>query len=410
MIRIILLSLCMVACHHDFSKVTSINIIDRNGMSETISSKERLGALEKTDFLAPQPYQKVMRVYGRSENGDVSALITSYHPNGQVKQYLETQNNRAFGTYKEWFPNGQLKVEAKVIGGMADLNTQAEASWIFDGKSLAWDEDGNQLAQIFYHKGDLEGVAEYYHPNGKIWKLCPYQKNKLEGTQKIFLSDGTIFQTMEYVNGEKEGTSIRYWDLSHIAYHEKYKEGKLWEAAYFDLEGNTVAKIQNGNGKRAVFGKTLLEKMEEYRNGVQEGVVQIFDSMGLMVSQYSTLEGEKHGEEVDYMNGNPKLLLTWDLGVLQGIMKSWYENGQLESQREMSQNKKNGLLTAWYRNGALMMVEEYDQDLLIKGEYYRMGEKESISKVEKGNGLATLFSADGTFSHKVLYENGIPLE
>ena len=158
--RYLLIALVVCACHKDLSHVTSINIIDRNGMSETISSKERLSAFDKTDFLTPQPYQKVLRLYGRSENGDVRARITSYHPNGQVKQYLEAANNRAHGVYKEWFANGQRKVEAFVIGGMADLNTQAEASWLFDGTSLAWDEEGHLLAKIFYQKGDLEGIAE----------------------------------------------------------------------------------------------------------------------------------------------------------------------------------------------------------------------------------------------------------
>ena len=73
-------------------------------MSETINSKDRLNAFEKTNFLSAQPYQKVMRVYGKQENGDIKACITSYHPNGQVKQYLESVNNRAFGAYQRVAP------------------------------------------------------------------------------------------------------------------------------------------------------------------------------------------------------------------------------------------------------------------------------------------------------------------
>lgn len=412
--RILLFSTAFLACacNKDLSQVTSINIIDRNGMSETISSKDRLAAFEKTDFLTPQPYQKVLRVYGRSENGDVKARVTSYHPNGQVKQYLEAVNNRAHGNYKEWYPNGQLKVEAYVINGVADLNTQAEESWLFDGQSLAWDEEGNLLAKISYDKGALEGMAQYFHPNGKIWKLSPYHQNALNGTQKTFLPDGTIFQTTDYKEGAKEGTSVRYWDLSHIAYHEKYVKGELREAAYYDTEGHTLSTIKNGNGKRAIFGKASLERFEEFKGGVQAGAVQVFDESGHVISSYSIIDGEKQGEEIDYFPGTttPKLLLTWTSGILQGTVKSWYESGQLESQREMSQNKKNGLLSAWYTNGALMLLEEYDNDNLIKGEYYRMGEKEPVSKIEKGNGLATLFSSDGTFSHKVFYEDGKPLD
>ncbi len=405
------LGLCLSGCRNDGDLVTSINIIDRNGMSETISSKERLAAYQKTDFLAPQPYQKVLRLYGRTKSGDISAQITSYHPNGQIRQYLEAVNSRAQGIYREWFPNGQQKVEAVVIGGIADLTTEAEESWLFDGTTVAWDEEGHLAAKILYQKGELEGVSEYYHTNGKVWKLSPYLHGQLHGTQKIFLNDSTLFQTTDYTEGRKNGTSVRYWDLAHIAYHEKYSEGKLLEASYYDAYGKSVAEIRDGSGQKAIFNKNFLDRLETYAKGVQEGAVKVFDEKGALLRTYAIVDGEKQGEELDYYpeTGKPKLQLSWNDGVLQGTVKSWYENGQLESQREMSQNKKCGLLTAWYENGALMLVEEYDQDNLVKGEYYRPGENDAVTRVEGGSGIATLFSTDGSLSHRILYENGKPL-
>ena len=412
-IPLLLLSfgLLMTACHSGTDQVTSINIIDRNGISETISSKERLVAYQKKDFLAPQPYQKVMRVYGRTKSGDVSAQITSYHPNGQIKQYLEAVNSRAYGVYREWFQNGQQKIDALVIGGVADLNTQAEEDWLFDGTTLAWDEEGHLAAKIFYAKGELDGTSEYYHPNGKVWKLSPYEKGNLEGTQKIFLNDGALFQTTDYHEGQKSGTSVRYWDLAHIAYHEKYSEGKLLDASYYDQKGKSLAQITHGNGLKAIFNKKNLDRLETFCKGVQEGPVNVFNEEGVLLRTYTIVNGEKQGEEIDFFPEaqKPKLLLAWCDGLLHGTMKSWYENGQLESQREMSQNKKCGLLTAWYESGALMLLEEYDQDTLVKGEYYREGEKEPVTRVENGSGIATLFSADGCLSHRVPYDQGKPL-
>ncbi|MFN0064848.1 MAG: toxin-antitoxin system YwqK family antitoxin, partial [Chlamydiales bacterium] len=264
----------------------------------------------------------------------------------------------------------------------------------------------------YYNKGELEGNARYYHPNGGVWKIIPYAKNQIHGMQKIFLPSGEIFQTTEYVNGAKEGHATRYWDISHIAFHEKYIEGSLEEGTYYDREGKVVSGIKNGKGFRAIFGRETLERLEEFQGGKEEGSVRIFDEEGRVVCTYQVKEGEKHGEELSYYDNSekPKLLLTWNKGVLQGIMKTWYENGNLESQREVSQNQKSGLLTAWYENGALMLVEEYDQDNLLKGEYFRLGEKEPVSKVENGKGVATLFSNDGSFSHKIYYQNGKPLD
>lgn len=398
----------------DPAKITSINIIDRNGLTETISSKDRLDFFQKTDFLAPQPYQKVLRVFGREKNGEIHSIITSYHPNGQIKQYLEAVNNRAYGICREWHANGQLKVEGQVIGGVADLNTQAEESWLFDGLNKAWNEDGVLLAEIIYCKGELEGEAIYYHSNGKLWKVSPYHKNVLHGTQKIFLEDAFLFQTTAYINGVKEGSSIRYWNDSSVAYEEQYQNDRLIESKYFDNHGKCVAEIHQGEGFRAIFGKRHLQALQEFRNGVQEGQVKIFDEHHSLLREYSVKNGEKTGEEIDFFQDPtrplPRLLMTWQEGVLHGPVKTWYENGHLESQREMSQNKKNGLSTAWYENGALMLIEEYENDRLTKGDYFRQGEIVPISKVEHGKGIATLFTADGAFSRKIYYQDGKPLD
>lgn len=408
--------ICLAGCRTahltDSSKITSINIIDRNGLSETISSKDRLNTFDQTDFLAPQPYQKVMRVYGREKNGDTHSCVTSYHPNGLIKQYLEAVNNRAFGKYREWYANGQLKVEANVIGGPADLNTQAEENWIFDGCSRAWNEEGTVVAEIYYNKGELEGESVYYHPNGQVWKINPCQKNQLHGNQKIFLDNGDLLITTQYVNGVKEGISLRYWTPAQIAYHEIYEKGQLKTATYFNEQGDEISKIEDGTGLRAIFGKHDLQELQEFRNGVQEGTVKVFDEKQMLVRTYQIRNGDKHGEEIDYFpnSSQPKLLTTWNEGALEGPVKTWYENGTLESQREMSANKKNGLLTAWYRNGALMLVEEYDNDRLVKGEYYRLGEKIPLSKIEKGKGISTLFNPDGNFSRKIYYQEGKPIE
>src|SRR5262245_49313386 len=69
--------------------LASINIIDRNGFNETIAAPERLKRYERTPFLSQQPFQKVLRVFQRDRDGHVKAIITAYHQNGEIKQYLE---------------------------------------------------------------------------------------------------------------------------------------------------------------------------------------------------------------------------------------------------------------------------------------------------------------------------------
>src|SRR5260221_3777700 len=153
---ILILTGCASKTAQNSNDMVTIQTLDRNGFSETISAKERLGKYEKTDFLTPQPYQKVVRVYGKSSQGKTNSKVTTYHSNGQPWQYLEVENGRAHGKFLEWHSNGQIKVEAFVIEGTPDLSELAQLSWFFEVLSQVYDEHSRLTAKIFYDKGLLE--------------------------------------------------------------------------------------------------------------------------------------------------------------------------------------------------------------------------------------------------------------
>ena len=397
-------------------ELVSINIIDRNGMSETINNVERLEQYQQVDFLQPQPYQKVLRVYSRDDQGNIPAAITSYHPNGSPQKYLEVINSRAYGNYKEWYPNGVLKVEAFIIEGSGDIVDGSEKTWIFDGCAKAWDDQGGLEASIFYHKGHLEGVSTYYHSNGNIWKVIPFIQNSINGTAEIYCPDGTLLQSTNYCNGLKEGDSKRYWSADKLSAEETYCEGLLAFGRYYDKCGECLCQINEGNGVRAVFSKDGVAEFEEYHNGILEGEVRVLDRYGRVINIYHAKNGVKHGEDIFYYDAarlqqklNPKISINWFDGKIQGVIKTWYDNGTLESQREMSNNKRNGHSSAWYRDGALMLIEEYEQDTLIKGEYYSKVDKFPVTTVVEGNGTATLFDSEGALVNKIEYKDGKPV-
>lgn len=402
---------------HTSPCLTSINIVDRNGLTETINSPDRLQQYAGINFLTPQPYQKVLRIYSRDSRGNIPAIITGYHPNGYPSKYLEVVNSRAFGEYKEWYPNSAQKVSAFVMEGEADIVDGSEKTWVFDGCCKAWNENGDLEASIPYVKGVLEGVSTHYHPNGNIWKLVPYSQNMVHGTVTIFRPDGKLLQTTSYCNHVKEGESRRYWEGGQLAAEELYSEGLLSNGTYYDSGGTCIAKIENGCGRRPIFGKDAILEIDEYRAGVLDGEVIVLDRGGRIVNLYHAKCGNKHGEEIIYYEMGrfqdakilPKLSINWFEGKIQGVVKTWYSNGVQESQKEMTNNKKNGHSTAWYRDGSLMMIEEYEQDRLIKGEYYNQGEKFPITLIEEGKGTASIFDPEGNFVRKIEYKNGKPV-
>ena len=122
----------------------------------------------------------------------------------------------------------------------------------------------------------------------------------------------------------------------------------------------------------------------------------------------------KNGEEYEYQirknsrEPKPKLLITWYKGKIQGYVKTWYDNGNIESQREMVNNKRNGLATAWYKDGSLMLIEEYDHDFLLKGEYYKKEDRTPVSEITDGNGIVTIYDGEGHFIRRINYYNGKP--
>ncbi len=393
-------------------KLASINIMDRNGLSETISAKERVKNYENVNFLGTQPYQKVLRVFVKDNNGDALSLITSYYPTGQVRQFLECTNARAHGRYIEWHPNGQKKLSATILGGAADLDEKSQTTWVFQGTSICWNEDGKKIAEIPYSHGVLEGVSYYYYPSGTVSDEVPYKNGEIEGESKSYDEQGKLLGCTQYVKGQKSGKSVSYWSDSSLQFEEVWNENLLEEAKYFGLDGQTISQVIQGRGKRCIFGDESPSEIQEYVAGAPEGEVVLFNEKGKVMRRLFVKNGDKHGLETYYWptkENQPKLAIEWENGQIHGTVKSWYEDGTPESSREMSHNQKQGHLTAWYKDGKVMLIEEYEKDKLVRGDYLKRGDMKPVSQVQNGKGVATFYDPDGSFRTRVTYHDGKPV-
>lgn len=411
-----LFSGCKERTYRDEPKLVSLQIMDRNGFSETVASKDRIKAYNNVNFLSSQPYQKVLRVFTKDEEGKSHSALTTYHSNGQIWQYLEILDGRAHGSYKEWFATGKPHISLTVIDGTADTTELAQKSWLFHETATIYDEDGLLAAEIPYEKGVLHGPSLYYHPNGALQKRVPYVKGEINGLVEIYDSIGNTLEKIPYQNGKKEGEAIGYFEPDVLQYSETYANDRLQSGTYHSKDGGLVSSVKNGNGFQALFDETgTLVELHEFKKGRAEGLVKLFRKDGTIEQTYMEKEGMKHGEEWEYYpvldQGEepiPKLMLTWADDALHGPVKTWYPNGIQESSKEIAQNKKHGLSFAWYTDGNLMLVEEYNNDILVKGSYFEKGNKTPVSRVEHGKGTATIYDQAGRFSHKISYEGGSP--
>lgn len=412
---LLFLLLLAAGCHHSANEdsLALIQIQDRNGLTETISNPDRLNSYKTVDFLSTQPYKKVLRLY--KNEGKNRSTITTYHPNGAIFQYLEAQEMRANGAYREWFSNGQLKLEANVIGGTADLCQGSQEDWVFDSLSQVWDENGNLLATIPYSKGVLEGISTYYYPSGQVERTLPFFKGRLQGDSYEYWPEGSLKAQTHYKTGVKNGESSGFFENGRIAWKEHLLDGRLLSGSYYSPFGDFVSEVMNGGGFKALFENDAMTLIE-HRVGIPDGLVQKFTSAGELYRSYYIKNGMKEGEEVEYFRSTqinsqdetpkPKMSLYWHENMIHGVVKTWYDNGQLQSQKEYCRNKRMGPLLGWYRDGHLMIYEEYDEDRLITGQYYKFQRKEPISSVTNGNGLATLYDEYGGFIRKITYQKG----
>lgn len=415
-----LLSCLFVGCYQvPFEEpLVAIQIQDRNGLTETIQASDRLEKFSQVDFLTSHPYRKVLRTF-KSE-GKSKSKITTYHPNGSVWQYLEAEEMRANGTYKEWFPNGRQKIEATVIGGPADLSETAQQDWLFDGVSTVWDEEGNVKALIPYHKGSLEGICTYYASNGSVEQEVSYKQNQIDGFSLSYFPNGWVKEKTGYTRGAKDGLSLGYFEKGEPCWIEEYREGLLLKGVYYNQEGSVISDVEDGRGFQVRYEKDRPTLFVEIQRGSTEGFVRCFSPEGVLTKTYFIKGQMHHGEEILYYPlltaeegqkcPQPKISIPWNQDLVHGIVKTWHENGQLESQKEYCKNQLSGPSCAWYTDGALMFVEEYEEGRLIQGLYYRKGKTDPVSTVVGGKGIATLFDSEGIFLRKVFYDKGKPVD
>ncbi len=416
-INLLIISVCLLqGCASSSAQkgppLTHVQLIDRNGVNETISQKDRLEVYQKVNFLEAQPYQKVVRVFKRDAEGKVVSRLTTYHDNGEVFQYLEVVGGRAKGFYKEWYANGKLRIISYVMEGIGDLSPDAQTSWIFDGESRVWSPAGNLVAELFYEKGRLEKEALYYHPNGRLAKTIPYKNDIMEGEKKFYDLEGNYVGGTQYADGMRDGKSFFAGDNNISKREEEYKKGLLIFGKYWNYETNLTHEILDGNGIRPLYEDGFLHMEHEYVNGKPEGVVKTYRKSGALESIYHIIDGQKQGEELHYYQktNEPMLLINWHDDEIHGIVRTWYLNGKVESEKEMVVNKKQGKYLAWYEDGSLMMIEEYDNDILASGKYFKKGEEIPASRVMLGSGTATIFDSRGNFLRKTEYQKGLPID
>lgn len=408
----VLVGLCVGCRSGNKENLVYLQLVDRNGYVKTVDDKKELQNYQKSSANRISSHQKIVKQYDFDKRG----CVLLYHDNGVLAERIQTKDSRAFGEYVKYSKDGVILVKSTVMEGTGDLTDKAKKTWVFDQKSDVYDEEGNVVCEILYKNGRREGTTTHYYSDGEVQRTIPFVNGKVHGEEKAFDKDQKIIQSFMYTDGVLDGKAFSKGNKSTGDFSEEYREGKIIDGQYYDIQGNLIAKIEGGEGERPFYEHGHLVSKKQYQHGQVCGLVTIFAKNGTVASTYEERDGLKNGEEVIFyyhqkgMQSVKRLLISWKDGVIHGKVISWYPNGALESEKEMCDHKKEGSQMCWYLDSSLMMVEQYQNDRVVSGKYYRKGDSVPISRVIDGSGKAHIYDKDGILLRKVSYYNGNIIE
>lgn len=433
--------------------LSSVHIVDSNGMTQTHSIKERLRSFVRLNPLENQPYKQLTLLY-KSKRSEPMGILASYYPNGNIMQLLTTFNGSARGIYCEWHDNGQLSLKGRVVGGKPILGEVAQDEYLFDGTCYAWNQHGEIVAQIEYDGGKRNGDYITYHAPNKLWYKATYKDGKLEGNLSEYTSEGYLLRDEWYKNDLLHGSSKRYHSNGRLQGKETYTMGSLKSAHYWCFEGKSYTpKVENFEGVQIGFEHTEPARLMQIKRGRVEGKVYEFNAFGELAAEYQLHQDYKEGISIDYytkkmptqqgltqltlaLRGKilfephfwkeryyddldwdlvrkshgsaPHFCLMWSAGLIQGKSITWYPNGVIKAEREIIEEASHGQFNTYYVNGDLRSTERYDRGVLLTGQYWRIGDTQAISQIEGGKGVAIIFDDHGYNRSEIQYTEGVP--
>tara|TARA_B100000902_G_C27162442_1_gene839447 strand:- start:36 stop:881 length:846 start_codon:yes stop_codon:yes gene_type:complete len=255
--------------------------------------------LEERDGLyyqynSPKPFSgKVFNIQGRSEgsfrNGKKSGKFSFYFDNGQLKSQGYYSNNLQQRKWTYYYENGQINGTGSYKDGDGtDLIEDTEIPT--HGRTGQW--------KYFYENGQLEFKATY--------------KNGLYGPFKLYYENGQLKSEGTVKDGKEDGPYKSYYENGQIKMDNTFRNGIQIGAheSFYDNGNKNYLYYYNQDGTR----DSTIKLKRWYENGQlwYEGYVITVD----------------------------------DEDVWNGTYKSYYEDGQLKSEKT-------------YKNGELIDSQEY---------------------------------------------------
>ncbi|OGF47856.1 MAG: hypothetical protein A2452_12160 [Candidatus Firestonebacteria bacterium RIFOXYC2_FULL_39_67] len=167
---------------------------------------------------------------------------------------------------------------------------------------------------------------------------------------------------------------------------KKNEKGFTREVTYYNGDQEIAKEIIDESWKSTVTGK------------IPDGIVKEYYESGELYIEWNYKNNKKDGlSKAYYKDGKVSGEWNYKNGESNGFSKSYYENGTLKYESSFSDGKRDGSDKEYYKNGQLKREANYAKNELdVVKAYFKDGKIRSISTYKNGN----------PFNDKIYDKNG----
>ena len=406
------------------------------------------------------------------EYGKQNGWSTHYFPDGEIQSKYFYQDDNKHGKFYNYHRNGKVSTEGWFVDGVRTgdwtfynkLGNITNKEYYSDGNTRKYTDNYDVYGKMEYRtyfNDQLTTQIDYYNPDGEIYESLVYDKNgnvdykrtnylghkshdgatengALNGQFTWYYPDGKIKSKTTFKNGNRHGEYVKYHLNGKVAQNVNYVNGNYeGKSTWYTEDGKIDTEINYLRGERhgkAIWYHENGKKSQEtiYNLGDKDGKQTVYDPAGEVNTIKFYNDGkiigfayiEKLGNETKpimpenltglvktyYKNGKIASERTYEKGNLHGDLKLYHSNGKIWKEQSYYYNQEEGTFKTYYPNGTLkseMQYKDSDVDGIAKY-YHKNGKLKSSEKQVIGvlDGEKEIFDQNGNKIRTEIYYNG----
>ncbi|WP_178988265.1 DMP19 family protein [Winogradskyella schleiferi] len=270
---------------------------------------------EKTMLLLENYIRKNPSEIGLDEQGkefevSFSGTCKTYYPDGKVNQEFNLRQDLIDGEFRSYYQNGNPKEKISYIRG----EQTGVLEEYYENGNLKYQVVKEPTKQMFQHK--------WYYENGNPKKIESKRidDNESFGPYKEWYENGQLAEMgTDKSNYEREGEWVEFYKNGNKKDEAEYINGKYKLRNHWNEQG--IQTLKNGTGYSEFYSKPLFKTSEPE----------------LHYREYKNYEA--HGVWKETKNDILRRLVNYNNGKRDGIMETYYNNGNLEKRTVYDNDK-----------------------------------------------------------------------